>query len=147
MDRSGQRDADHLAALAVLLVQQLPAAVEAARMRATKNTGPLSPLRFLEAWREELARGVEMALSPARVVAAIPVLFTACEIAIEMEGNRPGIHLRGTALPALDTTLRIIKAQDRGRGTQVGEALMAMLLADIAQGMWSMEDPVKDAAH
>lgn len=147
MDRSGQHDADPVAALAVLLVQQLPAAVEAARTRAVEDKGPLSPSRFLEAWCDELAQRLEVALSPARVVAAIPVLFAVCEIGIEMAGSRPGIHLRGTAVPALSTTLRIMKAHDTARGTQVGEALMAMLLADIAQVLWSVEDHGRGAVH
>jgi hypothetical protein len=81
------------------------------------------------------------------VVAAIPALFAVCEIGIEMAGSRPGIHLRGTAMPALSTTLRIIKAHDTARGRQVGEALMAMLLADIAQDLWSVEDCGRGAVH
>lgn len=135
MERPGLHDRTYMMALAALLVEQLPAAIAAARATAAPHKGPLSPPRFLKAWRDELIRQDEAAVSPARLLAAIPILFAVCEVGVEEHGNQPGIHLRGTALPALETTLRLMYIHDSARRTAVGQALMAMLLSDIA-GPW-----------
>lgn len=140
MNRLGHNDTTTVAALAALLVEQLPAAIAAARARAGDGAAPLSRSRFLKAWRAELLRKDEAGTSPARLVAAIPTLFGACDIGVEMQGGRPGIHLRGAATPALDSTLRLMHVHDRALGTQVGEALMAMLLADLARAWFETQE-------
>lgn len=146
MNRPGQQNADHIAALAALLVDQLPAAIKAARAISVLGTGPLSPSRFLDAWRSELVRRVEAAVSPARTVAAIPTLFAVCDVSIAVHEGAPGIHLRGEATPALGTALRLMKVHDSARRTRVGEELMAMLLADVAEEFWRAERQKADGA-
>lgn len=139
MTKLEQYDTLTMTALATLLIDQLPAAIAAAREKAIAGAGPLSPSRFLEAWRDELAQEVESAISSTRVVAAIPMLFAVCEIGIEMREGRSGIHIRGSATSALDTTLRIMKAHDSACGTAVGEALIAMMLANLAHRWFDAE--------
>lgn len=147
MARLGQDDTATMAALAALLVDQLPAAIAATRATTGQDNGPLSPPRFLKAWRDELARKNEAAVSPARLAAAIPTLFSVCDVGIEMQGSSPGIHLRGAASSALDTALRVMHVQDRARGTAVGEALMAMLLADVADVGFAMQERGAGVVH
>lgn len=106
MARLGQDDTASMAALAALLVKQIPAAIASARATAGADIKPLSPARFLEAWRDELLRQDEAAISPARLAAAIPMLFSVCDVGIELQGSRPGIHLRGAATRNVSTTLR-----------------------------------------
>ena len=145
--QQGQTDNATMAALAALLVVQLPAAIAAARAIAGANAGPLSPSRFLKSWRDELVRKDDAALSPARLVAAIPTLFAVCDVGVEMQDGQAGIHLRGAATPALETTLRLMHVHDRARGTAVGEAVMAMLLADLARPWLAMEERGAGPVH
>jgi hypothetical protein len=147
MEKPEPHHETYMVALAALLVDQLPDAIAVARAKAATDRGPLSPPRFLKAWRDELVRKDKAAISPARLVAAIPILFAVCEVGIEVREGRPGIHLRGLPTSALDTTLRLMHIHDSARRTAVGEALMAMLLADLALAWFDVNEHGPGTMH
>lgn len=120
-------------ALASQIVAQLPPAVAAARGIQTADHRARHLASFLDNWRAELAHGSPAAVTPTRLATAIGVLVACCDITIEPSGDRPGIHLRGPATEALNTTMLLAHVFDHARGTRVVEDTMALLLADAAQ--------------